>query len=119
MTVNARRNDEEESEFVNAPSHLFTTITSQIQDGTMSKPLARDYVDGLIIDTAATSDMGAETAIMDEVGVHPVARYSTKEMAMTGHVYWCKWAEDGHKTVVKLGYPGLTDDEEIRIVRMR
>lgn len=111
--------DWEELEFMAAATHLLGTVTSQLQGQAQSKPMARDYVDGLVIDTCQTSDLGYETAIMDEVGAHPVARYETGPMAMKGHAWWCKWADEGHRTVHRLGYPGLIEDADIRIVRMR
>jgi hypothetical protein len=109
----------EEEEFNTAAEHLFMTLTSSIQGQAKSRPLARDVVDGLVIDTCQTSDLGYETAIMDETGAHPVARYEIAGMALKGHAWWTRWAGEGHKTVTKLGYPGLTPDDEIRLVRMR
>jgi hypothetical protein len=110
--------DKEEQEFLTAASHLLASVTGSMAGLTQSKPLARDIVDGLIIDTAVTSDLGCETAVMDEVGVHPVSRYATRKQAMVGHAWWCKNIV-GKKEVVKLGWPGLIEDETIRLVRMR
>lgn len=109
---------EDEKQFMEAADHLFATVTSQIQGKSVSRPMARDYVDGILVDTCSTSDLGYETAILDQVGAHPVARYRTASQAMKGHAWWCKHIR-GQKTVISLGYPGLTEDEDIRIVRMK
>lgn len=85
---------------------------------TTSEMLARDIVDGLVVSTCATTDMGCETAILDEVGAYPVARYDTREQAMVGHAWWCRNVPN-MQTICKLGYPELIDPEEVRIVRMK
>jgi len=110
--------DKEEQHFITAASHLLASLTANMGGLTKSRPLARDIVDGLIIDTTETSDLGCETAILDEVGAHPVARYETRDMAVKGHAWWCKHIV-GQKTVVRLGWPGLVEDAEVRLVRMR
>jgi len=78
--------------------------------------VGRDKVNGLIISTVKTSDMGHETAILDKNGTHPVQRYSDQIEAERGHKEWIEKAKT-ITTVIKLGYPGLVDDEEITLVR--
>jgi len=83
-----------------------------------SRKLGRDEIAGLEISTCYTSDMGYETAILDENGVHPVERYSSRKAASTGHIKWMKWASNlKNKKIKKLGYGSLMEDEMITLRR--
>jgi hypothetical protein len=78
--------------------------------------LARTYIDGVVINTAMTGDLGYETAVLDAEAAHPVARYATEDQARAGHQWWRKHIV-GAQTVIELGYPGAIEDEEVRLVR--
>ena len=80
------------------------------------RKIGKEEVNGVEVSTAYTSDCGYETAILDANGVHPVERYETKKDAEIGHKKWIKKAMT-IKTVTKLGWMGLCDEEEIVIVR--
>lgn len=71
--------------------------------------IGRDEIDGLIVSTVRTMDMGPETAIVDRDGAHPVERYSTDDAAQAGHAKWCQFVRDGHRDIRKLGYGDLVD----------
>lgn len=80
-------------------------------------PLGHTYVDGLLIDTALTSDLGYETAIRDNQGQWlPVQRYEDRSAAQVGHEWWCHHVV-GKTTVTKLGYPDLIADKEVELHR--
>ncbi len=69
---------------------------------------------GIGVSTADTSDMGFETALLDQNGVHPVERYENEEDAKLGHVKWVEFAKKGkEKPVIKLGYSDLVTEKEI------
>lgn len=97
---------------------LVDLIMAPLMDGNNyeQRKLGRTEVNGIIVSTALTSDMGYETAILDQNGVHPVERYSSKEKAELGHE---KWVNDSPAmtAVTKLGYDDLVDNEEIEISR--
>lgn len=77
-----------------------------------STPVDRATVNGLIVSTVLTTDLGYETAIIDRHGAHPVERYPDKEAAQKGHNTWCLDA----LTVTQIRVLGCSDldiDEEI------
>ena len=78
--------------------------------------IGKNNVNGLIISTVVTVDLGPETAIIDKNGTHPVQRYNDKVEAEKGHAEWVEKAKT-IKKVTKLGYPGITEDKEITLVR--
>jgi hypothetical protein len=80
------------------------------------RKLGRVDVNGLTVSTCYTSDMGYETAILDDNGVYPVERYSSQAYAVLGHDKWCKEAETLTE-VTMIGYDDLTDDELIKLQR--
>jgi hypothetical protein len=88
----------------------------QDADNYEQRKVARTEVNGLQVSTAYTSDMGYETAILDAEGAHPVERYGSREDAIKGHEKWLEIAKTA-ETVVKLGWGGWTDDEEITLIR--
>lgn len=77
---------------------------------------SRDNVNGIIVSTVITPDMGWETALVDKNGAHPVERYETEEQAEAGHKKWMALARTGTK-VLKLGYGDVVDDVEITLDR--
>lgn len=81
------------------------------------RKVGRTEVNGLIISTAFTSDEGYETAIIDANGVHPVERYISLEASKEGHEKWIKEAPL-ITTVLKLGFGGMINDEEIILKRL-
>lgn len=78
--------------------------------------IGKNNVNGLIISTVVTVDLGPETAIIDKNGTYPVQRYNDKVDAEKGHAEWVEKAKT-IKKATKLGYPGITEDEEITLVR--
>ena len=71
---------------------------------------------GLIVDTAFSSDEGYETAICDASDSwHPVERYETKELSEFGHKKWVEFANTTPKQINKLGWGSLVDDEIIEL----
>jgi hypothetical protein len=46
---------------------------------------------GIGVSTAYTSDQGYETALLGKQ-VHPVERYTSKELALAGHARWVEYA---------------------------
>lgn len=82
-----------------------------------TRKLGRTTVNGINVSTAYTSDEGYETAIIDENGVHPVERYSSKEKAEKGHELWCKKAETITSVNKMGGMGGIVPDEKILIIR--
>lgn len=80
--------------------------------------IGRTKVNGLIVSTVVTQDLGPETAILDKNGTHPVERYDDKISAERGHKMWVDKIRTERK-VIKLAYPGfkgIMDDEEITLV---
>ena len=73
--------------------------------------IERTDLDGFVVSTINTSDMGPETAIIDENGTHPVARYKNVKTAKLAHIGWVTRIKTGERRFVKLGY-GVTIDEE-------
>ena len=75
---------------------------------------------GLIISTVQVFDIPGieyETAIMDKTNeVYTVERYVTVEEAKVGHQRWIGNSKE-MKTIVFLGYPGVTNDREIVLKR--
>ena len=78
--------------------------------------IGRDKVRGMIVSTIDTQDLGPETAILDKRGSHPVQRYNDKVEAERGHAEWVKKVKT-IKTITELGYPGVTEEREITLVR--
>jgi hypothetical protein len=65
----------------------------------------RTEINGLIVSTVLTYDMGWETAIVDAKKARPVERYGSEEQATAGHERWCRWAADDSNTRVhQLGW---------------
>ena len=60
----------------------------------------RTEVNGLVVSTVMTFDMGWETAILDVHSAYPVERYASEELACEGHERWCSWAADSRNTTV-------------------
>lgn len=60
----------------------------------------RTKINGLIVSTIFTPDMGWETAVVDAVRACPVERYCSEEQAAEGHERWCRWAADDSNTKV-------------------
>ncbi len=71
-----------------------------------SRKVALDYVDGLEVSTAYTSDEGYETAIIDTERVYPVERYPDKGAAERGHARWV----DAAKTLTEVTRLPWLDD---------
>ena len=78
--------------------------------------VGRDKVNGIIVSTVNTRDLGPETAILDRNGTHPVQRYVDLVEAKQGHKEWVEKAKH-IITFTELGYPGVTDDKEITLVK--
>ena len=76
--------------------------------------IGRDKVRGMIVSTVDTQDLGPETAILDKNGTHPVERYNDRVDAERGHKMWVDKIKTENK-VIKLGYPGLIEEEEITL----
>jgi hypothetical protein len=78
--------------------------------------IGKTKVSGVIVSTVVTGDLGPETAILDKKGTYPVQRYSDKIEAKRGHDEWVEKIKT-LKTITQLGFPGLTNDKEITLVR--
>jgi len=79
--------------------------------------VGRAKVNGLVVSTLVTKDLGPETAILDKNGTHPVQRYCDKIEAERGHKEWVEKAKTIEK-VIKLGYPGADiENEEVTLLR--
>lgn len=79
------------------------------------RKLGRTEVGKLIVSTAYTPDMGYETAILQKgTGVHPVERYTSKDLAELGHE---KWVNDlpNLKEIKELGYYSLAEESIIKL----
>lgn len=76
-------------------SKIFEGILAMAEDrdNYKERKVDKTEINGLEVSTAFTSDLGFETAIIDEDGYYPVERYKTKDEAMLGHKKWCKEAE--------------------------
>jgi hypothetical protein len=73
---------------------------------------------GIGVSTCLTSDCGYETALLDGTGTHPVERYSDRDAAEAGHQKWVVFAKEATgKSITKLGYPGLVENEIIVLVK--
>jgi len=81
------------------------------------RKVEREYINGLIISTAYTDDMGYETAILDMNGVHPVERYNSKEEAEKGHKKWVEFCKTKKIKIKKLGYGELINSQIIILKR--
>lgn len=85
-------------------------ISEQKDKGTLHERRVNETrVDGLRVSTVYTSDMGYETAILDEKRIVPVERYESKEKAIIGHDEWVKKIV-GMKEVTELSWGGVTDE---------
>jgi hypothetical protein len=83
-----------------------------------SRKVKREEVEGLTVSTAWTPDMGYETAILDENGVHPVERYETIKEAEKGHEKWVRTVRNRNIVVIeRLGYKDLVGIERITLKR--
>jgi len=78
--------------------------------------IGKTKVNGIMVSTVNTLDLGFETALLDKNGAHPVERYCDRTKAEQGHKKWIKKSKT-IKKVVKLGYPGLQEDKEITLVK--
>ena len=76
--------------------------------------IGRTKVREMIVSTVVTRDLGPETAILDKNGTHPVERYNDKIEAEKGHEKWVEKIKTENK-IIKLGYPGLIEEEEITL----
>lgn len=79
--------------------------------------IGKDHVNGLVVSTVLTKDMGWETAIIDANGTSPVQRYLSKEAAVDGHERWKEFALDGER-ITRLGYGELVEPTEIVLKRI-
>jgi len=83
------------------PEKLFSFL--QDAGNYEQRKVGRNDINGVTVSTCYTTDMGYETAILDENGSHPVERYSSKEDALNGHIKWCIEAKT-IKTIIELGW---------------
>lgn len=80
----------------------------------------RDEVENLVVSTVDTNDCGLETAIIDNIGAHPVERYKSIDDAKLGHKKWVEKVtkiingEEQNK-IMKLGYGEIIPDCEIEL----
>jgi hypothetical protein len=95
---------------------LMSSATASMLGKPPPPALARNEIGGLIVSTAATYDMGYETAIVDAEGAYPVERYAAEAEALAGHQKWVERAP-GLTTVRRLGYGDLIDEEDIVLQR--
>jgi len=79
--------------------------------------LGRDVVDGLIVSTANTIDMGYETAIINRNPQIIVERYEDKEQAKAGHSRWLKKVV-GMKEAVDIGYGSIIKERVCKLNRL-
>jgi hypothetical protein len=79
--------------------------------------IARTKVNGFVVSTVVSADMGPETAIIDANETYPVERYASEDAALEGHEKWIKSAVNG-ATITKLGYKSIVDDEQVVLVAM-
>lgn len=93
---------------------MFGEISRGLTGGGATR-IARDEVDGLIVSTVDSGDMGPETAVIDRNGTHPVERYESEDEARKGHVAWVENIRKGVRKVTKLGYGRLIEDEPITL----
>ncbi len=78
------------------------------------RKVGRDDVGGVTVSTAYCSDLGYETAILDQNDAYPVERYGgDKSAAIRGHAKWVT-AAPSLITVDKLGY----DDFGIETIKV-
>ena len=87
-----------------------------IMSGGPSERIARDEVNGLVVSTVLTTDMGYETALIDKHNAYPVERYSSRDDAVAGHAKWCDLAQSLAK-VAKLGYGDLVQAKDVTLER--
>lgn len=89
------------------------------------KPLGRlepENNNGLGVSTIDSTDMGYETAILDDGNPDgeralPVERYKSEEAAIEGHAKWCEFVKDGKgKVITRLGYEDMVDTKEITLI---
>jgi hypothetical protein len=83
------------------------------------RKIGREYVDGLTVSTAFTSDEGYETAIGDSEGFHPVERYDSKGEAISGHEKWCKEAITLKEIIELGGLGGLVGSSVVSLKRKK
>lgn len=95
----------------------FLNLLGAIESGP-GRRIAADDVNGLVVSTVVTHDLGPETALCDENGTHPVERYATEAAAKAGHKAWVKKAKT-LKTVKKLGYGTSIPDVRITLKRTK
>ena len=94
--------------------NFFESLIKNMSD--TNRIFQQTEVGSLMVSTVYTYDCGYETAIVDSNGeVYPVERYGDGDFE-AGHWRWCERAKT-IDSIVKLGYPGLSDDEKIILKR--
>lgn len=74
-------------------------------DGSPSQGIAFDELDnGAAVSTVVTSDLGPETAILNDGHAYPVERYATTEYAEAGHRDWVDRIKRRPKTIQPIGW---------------
>lgn len=98
-------------------NELLEAIKSNIDatDSLEQRTVGTDDVDGLVVSTINTTDMGLETAIKDKNGWNPVERYENEVDAKIGHYQWVKRIV-GMAKITRLGY-GPLEAKEIELDR--
>jgi len=91
---------------------MLKTIVETCEEPLERRMVARDFANGFILSTVLSRDCGYETAIIDAQKTYPVERYSTKELALRGHLNWLQKLPV-LKTVTTLGYGDLVDDKVV------
>lgn len=81
-----------------------------------NRKVDKTLVNGLIVSTVWTTDMGYETALIDKNKVYPVERYADIEEAKKGHLKWVKDAET-IEACIELGYGSLIDEKPVKLER--
>ena len=97
--------------------NLFEAIAGGMNGNYDSRKVGKDAVNGLVVSTCYTTDMGYETAILDCNNTYPVERYDSKEDAEEGHKKWIKFCKSKKTKITKLGYGSFIDDEEAILER--
>lgn len=77
--------------------------------------IARDTVNGYIISTVDSYDMGPETAVIDSEHTRILERYTSEIAARHGHKLWVKKAlkfKKGYK-ITAIGYGALVGNKKV------
>lgn len=100
------------------PKGAFRTLLSLVKGQTRGSGeiVGNNHVGDLTVSTVWVHDLSCyETAVGDDKGFHPIARYDDRDAAMLGHAEWVMRVRDGQRDFTRLGYGNVIPDAPVRL----